>query len=40
MNNIEIKDKSKEILEKVNEIKDCLDKLIGDKESLFPRKII
>ena len=38
MNNIEIKDKSKEILEKINEIKGCLDKLIGDKESLFLEK--
>lgn len=38
MNNIEIKDKSKEILEKINEIKGCLDKLVGDKESLFSEK--
>lgn len=38
MNNVDIKDKSKEILEKINEIKGCLDKLIGDKESLFQEK--
>ena len=38
MNNVDIKDKSKEILEKINEIKVCLDKLIGDKESLFQEK--
>lgn len=35
MNNVDIKDKSKEILEKINEIKDCLDKLINDEVSLF-----
>lgn len=35
MNSVDIKDKSKEILEKINEIKDCLDKLIGDEETLF-----
>lgn len=38
MNNVDIKDKSKEILEKINEIKDCLDELIGDKESLISEK--
>lgn len=37
MNNVDIKDKSKEILEKINEIKGCLDKLV-DKESLFSEK--
>lgn len=40
MNNVNLKDKSKEILEKINEIKSCLDKLVGDKESLFFGKII
>ena len=35
MNNVDIKDKSKEILEKINEIKGCLDKLINDEVSLF-----
>ena len=35
MNNVDIKDKSKEILEKINEIKDCLDELINDEVSLF-----
>ena len=35
MNNVNLKDKSKEILEKINEIKGYLDKLIGDEESLF-----
>lgn len=38
MNNVDIKDKSKEILEKINEIKGCLDKLIGDEETLFLRE--
>ena len=38
MNNVDIKDKSKEILEKINEIKSCLDKLVGDKESLISEK--
>lgn len=38
MNNVDIKDKSKEILEKINEIKGCLDELVGDKESLFSEK--
>ena len=37
MNNVNLKDKSKEILEKINEIKDCLDELI-DKESLISEK--
>lgn len=37
MNNVDIKDKSKEILEKINEIKDCLDKLVN-KESLISEK--
>ena len=37
MNNVDIKDKSKEILEKINEIKGCLDKLV-DKESLISEK--
>ncbi len=37
MNNIDIKDKSKEILEKINEIKGCLDKLVN-KESLISEK--
>lgn len=37
MNNVNLKDKSKEILEKINEIKGCLDELI-DKESLFSEK--
>ena len=37
MNNVNLKDKSKEILEKINEIKSCLDKLV-DKESLFSEK--
>ena len=39
MNNVNLTDKSKKILEKINEIKDCLDKLISDKESLFSEKI-
>lgn len=30
MNNVNLKDKSKEILEKINEIKDCLDELIEE----------
>ena len=38
MNNVNLKDKSKEILEKINEIKGCLDELIGDKESLISEK--
>ena len=38
MNNVNLKDKSKEILEKINAIKGCLDKLIGDKESLISEK--
>ena len=38
MNNVNLKDKSKEILEKINEIKDCLNKLVGDKESLISEK--
>ena len=37
MNNVNLKDKSKEILEKINEIKRCLDELI-DKESLISEK--
>ena len=37
MNNVNLKDKSKEILEKINEIKGCLDKLV-DKESLISEK--
>lgn len=37
MNNVNLKDKSKEILEKINEIKSCLDKLV-DKESLISEK--
>lgn len=37
MNNVNLKDKSKEILEKINEIKGCLDELI-DKESLISEK--
>lgn len=40
MNNVDIKDKSKEILEKINVIKGCLDKLIGDKESLISKNHI
>ena len=39
MNNVNLKDKSKKILEKINEIKGCLDKLINDEESLFSEKI-
>ena len=35
MNNVDIKDKSKEILEKIKEIKGCLDKLVNDEVSLF-----
>ena len=37
MNNVNLKDKSKKILEKINEIKGCLDKLV-DKESLISKK--
>ena len=37
MNNVNLKDKSKEILEKINEIKGCLYELI-DKESLISEK--
>lgn len=37
MNNVNLKDKSKEILEKINEIKGCLYELI-DKESLISKK--
>ena len=37
MNNVNLKDKSKVILEKINEIKGCLDKLV-DKESLISEK--
>ena len=37
MNNVNLKDKSKKILEKINEIKGCLDKLV-DKESLISEK--
>ena len=35
MNNVNLKDKSKEILEKINEIKGCLDELINDEVSFF-----
>ena len=37
MNNVNLKDKSKEILEKINEIKGCLDKLV-EKESFISEK--